>query len=411
MNTHRTTRLRVHATPAKYAKLFQMASACRFLWNWATRTARAEHQGWSHNDAQSWLYWEGHPRPSLSFFTWGKRFTRLRRQTPWLNDLPHKPLKMTLRHWARSWSSYFNKQYPQRGKPTFHGRDHKLWIDFPVDSVKLSGRWFRLVGVGWVRLSGSDRHANGGVVAVRLGTEDGRKWFASIAREVDPPEVADNGLAIGLDMNAGQVATSTGDILRAPNVARLEARRKRYQRRMNRCAKGSNRRRRMRSRAAKAGRAAANAGRNWRHQVSRRVADTAGLVAVEDLNVRGMTRSAKGNVGSPGKNVRAKAGLNRVVLATGWGELRRFLEYKAAHVVAVDPRNTSRMCQKCGHTAKANRPAQARFECLGCGFTGNADVNAALNILARGKGASGRGGALALATPLSRQPHRLGLAA
>lgn len=299
MKAHRTANLRVHTTPAKFAALFQMASACRFVWNWAVRTNRAELWAWQHSAAQAWL--GTRPKPSVTFFTWSKRSTRLRKNTPWLADLPYAPLRATLRRWSQSWAAYFDPKVPQDGKPKFHDRDHKLWVDFPGSSATLKGRWLRLGGIGWVRLSGSDQYAGAKVVSVHLSCEDGRKWFATIGYEVELPKPADNGLAIGVDMNCGQVATSTGYILRAPDVTRLEARRKRYQRRMARCKKGSKRREIMRQRMAKAIRRKRNIGRDWRHQVSRRLADTAGMVVIEDLQVAKMTRSAKGSLDAPGK--------------------------------------------------------------------------------------------------------------
>jgi IS605 OrfB family transposase len=68
-------------------------------------------------------------------------------------------------------------------------------------------------------------------------------------------------------------------------------------------------------------------------------------------------------------------------------QLRAFLAYKAAAagvpVVLVDPRNTSRTCQRCGHCAKANRHNQATFLCCSCGYACNADWNAAVNIARR----------------------------
>ena len=398
MKANRTVCFRVRATPAKFAGLFAMAGACRFVWNWATRINRAEYEGWEHNAAQSWLGKQA--KPSVTFFTWGKRFTRLRKNTPWLADLPYAPCRETLRFWAKSWANYFSPSHPQRGKPAFHGRERKLWVDFPANSATLKGRWLRLSGIGWVRLSGSDRYAGAKVVGVHLASEDGRKWYATVTYEVELPAAEDNGLAIGVDMNCGQVAASTGDILRAPDVSRIDARRKRYQRRMARARKGSARRARWRRRAVKAARRKRNIGGNWRHETSRTLADTAGLVVVEDLKIKGMTRKGKG-----------KRGLNRVILATGWGELRRMIEYKAARTVAVDPRNTSRTCHECGHVAKGNRLTQADFECLACGHAGNADVNAALNILARGTGASGRRAALELSTAKTRQPNSWAIAA
>ena len=399
MKAHRTASLRIRTTPAKFERMFQMASACRFVWNWAVATNRAEYHGWQHDDTQPWLLGVKHGKPRTTFFTWGPRFTRLRHATPWLMELPYAPLRATLRRWSQSWSNCFSSSHAQRGKPTFHSRDHKLWVDFPGDSAKLCGRWLRLSGVGWVRLDGSNRYAGAAVKTVHVASEDGVKWHATIGYEVELPDAGDDGLAIGVDMNCGQVAASTGDIFHAPDVSRIEARRKRYQRRMERCRKGSNRRKVVRQRAAKAARAKRNVGRDWRHKASRVLADSASVIVVEDLAVAKMTRRARA------KGVRQKAGLNRSILATGWGELRRMLEYKAARVVAVDPRNTSRTCHECAHVSKGNRLTQADFRCLACSHTANADHNAALNILARGIGASGRRGALALATPATRQPH------
>ena len=68
-------------------------------------------------------------------------------------------------------------------------------------------------------------------------------------------------------------------------------------------------------------------------------------------------------------------------------QLRGFIAYKAQDagipVVLVDPRHTSRTCSACGHCEKANRKSQAEFECRRCGFSANADWNAALNIRAQ----------------------------
>ena len=101
-----------------------------------------------------------------------------------------------------------------------------------------------------------------------------------------------------------------------------------------------------------------------------------------------MRHSLSGRGYNPGRKVRQKSGLNRVILDAGWGEFRRQLEYKVARVnrivIAVDPKNTSRMCSACGHTAKENRRTQEDFIYMACGHTDDADVNAAINILSAG---------------------------
>ena len=101
-----------------------------------------------------------------------------------------------------------------------------------------------------------------------------------------------------------------------------------------------------------------------------------------------MSRSAKGTVDAPGRNVRAKSGLNKSILDQGWGEFRRQLEFKMAwkggYLVAVPPQYTSQTCPCCGHVSKDNRQTQAKFECVDCGFEENADKVGAINVLARG---------------------------
>lgn len=104
-----------------------------------------------------------------------------------------------------------------------------------------------------------------------------------------------------------------------------------------------------------------------------------------------MTKSAKGDEENPGRNVNAKSGLNREILKTGWGELKQKLAYKM-ELVEVDPKNTSRRCHQCGHIDKDNRKQQAVFKCVARGHSDNADINAALNILALRTRAIGQGG-------------------
>ena len=113
------------------------------------------------------------------------------------------------------------------------------------------------------------------------------------------------------------------------------------------------------------------------------------MVDVEDLQVLNMSKSAKGTTEDHGKNVKQKSGLNRAILDQSWFEFRRQLDYKTqwlgGFLVAVPPQNTSRTCPWWGYTAKENRQTQADFECVECGYTENADVVGALNVLERGR--------------------------
>lgn len=114
------------------------------------------------------------------------------------------------------------------------------------------------------------------------------------------------------------------------------------------------------------------------------------VIVHEDLRITNMTRSASGTIERPGRNVAQKAGLNRGILDAGWGVFLTVLAYKAESAgrepIAVEPRNTSRTCARCGRCAMENRVTPAVFRCTACGHAAHADVNAAVNILRAGLG-------------------------
>lgn len=121
-----------------------------------------------------------------------------------------------------------------------------------------------------------------------------------------------------------------------------------------------------------------------------------------------MSKSAAGSSEAPGKNVRAKSGLNKSILDQGWFEFRRQLEYKqiwrGGDVLAVPPRNTSRTCPCCGHASAENRQTQAKFACVDCGYENNADLVGAINVLAAGHAVLAGGGMAQSGRPAKQEP-------
>ncbi len=132
----------------------------------------------------------------------------------------------------------------------------------------------------------------------------------------------------------------------------------------------------------------ANIRREYLHKVTSEISKNHAMIVIEDLKVSNMSKSAKGTAERPGRNVRAKSGLNRSILDQGWYEMRRQLEYKqlwrGGQVLAIPPAYTSQRCACCGHTAKENRQIQSKFVCLVCGYTENADINGARNMAETG---------------------------
>jgi transposase len=181
---------------------------------------------------------------------------------------------------------------------------------------------------------------------------------------------------------------------------------RRLERKLARARRGSNRRGHVRLALARLRARQTDRRKDWAEKSSTDLARRFDIVRVENLNIRGMTRSARGTAGAPGQNVRQKAGLNREIMRSGWGLLVRRLEDKApGRVEKINPAFTSQRCSACGHVDAKSRESQARFVCTACGFACNADVNAARNIAA-GHAVTARGGD-GVARPVNREPQLL----
>jgi putative transposase len=194
---------------------------------------------------------------------------------------------------------------------------------------------------------------------------------------------------VGIDLGVARFAAlSDGSFVEGANpLKHYEKRLAFLQRRLAKKEKFSANWRKAKARCTKIYSQVANIRNDAIHKVSAAISKNHAIVVMEDLRIGNMTKSAKGSVESPGRNVRAKAGLNRRILDQGWGEFRRQLSYKLAWkggtLLLVDPRNTSRTCSTCGYISAHSRLTQAAFVCVACGRAGNADTNAARNILGR----------------------------
>jgi transposase len=202
-------------------------------------------------------------------------------------------------------------------------------------------------------------------------------------------------------------ALSTGELLHVVGLtARERTRMRRLERRLARTRRGSNRRGRVRLAIARLKARETDRRKDWAEKASTSLVRRFDLIRVEDLRIKNMTRSAKGTPQDPGRNVRAKAGLNRGILRSGWGLLVRRLEEKApGRVERIKPAFTSQRCSACGQVDGKSRESQAVFRCTACRYACHADVNAARNIAA-GHAVTARGGN-GITRPVNREPQLL----
>ncbi len=322
--------------------------------------------------------------------------------------------QQALRDFARAMAAFFDPRNPAR-RPTWRkaGRDEGFRIvgkrKEQWDVRRLSRRVgeVRVPKVGWIRFRWS-RPVPPGVKSFRVTRDRAGRWHVAFAAIPEPVPAPGNGQAVGIDRGVTvSAALSTGELLRAPGLSvRERARLRRLERKLARAQRGSGRRRRVKAAIARLRARETGRRKDWAEKASTRLAREFDVIRVENLNIIGMTRSARGTAAEPGRNIAQKTGLNRGIMRSGWGLLVRRLADKApGRVEKVSPVFTSQRCSACGHIAAESRKSQALFACGACSFAGNADVNAARNIAA-GHAVTARGGDGA-ARPVNREPQLL----
>ena len=394
MLTGRRYLLNLTPEQADYAEM--VGGICRAVWNTALEQRRAYRQrgGWINYNEQA-----GQLADAKTEHDWLKAAPSHVLQQP-LMDLDracraHGTFKIRWRS-SRRWSPSF--RFPAGKQITVERLGRKR------------GR-VKLPKLGWVRFRWS--RPLGGAVRSATVSRDGRDWFVSLlVEEATTPErhVAPNS-AVGVDRGvAAAVATSDGDLLDREFRSSGEAKRyRRLQKKLARRGKGSANRKKTISAMRRIKRREINRRSDFCAKTAHQLATRNALVAIEDLRIRNMTRTARGTVAEPGRNLKQKAGLNRAILDKGWHKLQLAVEnvarYTGTTIVKVPAAYTSQTCSACHSVSPNNRESQAVFRCLTCGHTEHADVNAAKNILAAGQAVTARGD-LATRRSVKQEPAR-----
>ena len=308
-------------------------------------------------------------------------------ELPWLKDCHSQVLQQSLKDLESAFRNFFANR---ANFPKFKHKGEKDSFRFPQGcKLEQHNNRIYLPKIGWVRYRNS-RDVVGRIKNVTISHKCG-KWYVSIQTEFETEPTTPNGGEIGIDMGIVRFATlSNGEYFEPINAFKTyKGKLAKLQCRLKHKVKGSKNWQKLKTKIAKLHHKISNTRKDYLHKISSKISKNHAIVYVEDLQVSNMSKSAKGTVEAPGKNVKQKSGLNRAILDQAWFEFRRQLTYKLAwnggFLIAVPPQNTSRICPSCGYTAKENRLTQADFECVDCGYTENADVVGAINILNRGQ--------------------------
>ena len=282
------------------------------------------------------------------------------------------------------------KPYQRFDQVLFVAGDGVKWE--PVDGGRWAHATFRAVGRVKVK---QHRPVVGRVKTLQLKRE-GRRWYVIVVTEAEPVPLPPTGRSVGVDVGVARfLTTSDGQVVANPRfLDTAQERIVELQRRRQHARAGSGNRRRVRRALAKEWRKLRNQRRDFHHKTARSLVDSCDTIALENLRVAAMTAAAVGTVEAPGRNVAAKAGLNRSILDAGWTQFARILVAKAESagrpVVFVNPSSTSIDCHTCG--ARCVRPRQDTVVCPVHGEL-DADLNGARNIASRAGLGSGQASA------------------
>lgn len=378
-SVQRAFRFRCYPTHDQQAALVQTWGCVRLVFNkalaWRSEAWSREHRSVSYADTDKALtQWKRDP--DLAF----------------LREVSTVPLQQSLRQLQTAFTNFFAKRakYPRfkakhrsslslkYTKSGFRFKDGRLWLakmtepldvrvsrDFPADTA----------------------------TSVTVTCDAAGRWHVSILCTDQVQALPATGAAVGVDLGVSDaLVLSDGSRLNPDDdydVHRKQAKVVKYQRRLAKKTRGSTNYGRAKTKLAQAHAALTDARRDWLHKTTTSLVRSYDVIAIEDLNVAGMTRSAKGTTAKPGKNVAAKAGLNRGILNHAFGQFRQLLEYKAhwygKQVVVIDRYYpSSKTCSSCGQTNTQLQLKDRVWTCGTCQSVHDRDLNAATNIRAAG---------------------------
>jgi len=366
-------KFRLNTRPTDEALMRQFAGCSRFLWNKALALQKGRL-----DDKQI----------CLSYNKLANMLPAWKKEHPFLADAPSQALQQTLKALDKAIKEAFNKanakQFPVFKKRGQSRDSFRYPQGFDIQNSRVC-----LPKIGWIGFRKS-QFIKGKPKNVTVSREINH-WYIAIQTEAQvSDQVHPSTKQAGIDLGIRKmIAQSDGNYIAPINSFRkAQARLAKLQRQLARKVKFSSNWYKQVRRIQKLHWHIANIRKDYLHKASCALSKNHAIVCMEDLQVKNMSKSAKGTIEKPGRNVRAKSGLNKAILDQGWGELTRQLSYKqywrGGILVLVPPQYTSQKCSECGHIDTDNRPSQAVFHCQACEHTENADTNAAKNILREG---------------------------
>lgn len=364
--------------------LASWANACRFVYN----------LGLEHRK----LSWQQY-RKSIDYHTQSASLPEMKATNgfEWLKNPPAIILQQTLIDLDKNFRSFFRNE---KGYPNFKRKNSCNSFRLPSTNdfkvIGINKKYALLVLPKGLRIKFRITRQIPKTINNLTVKKERANWFVSFNCTKTIENKSSPVGKLGIDRGiSNSYYCSNGEVFNLPKKVHETAKRIGVlQKRLSKKKLGSKNWKKSINKISKLHLKSKNIRNDFLHKTSTYIANNQGTIVLEDLRIKNMSKSAQGTKEQPGSNVRAKSGLNREILLQGWGYFANMLSYKSAWnngtLIFVRPNHTSQKCHSCSFVSSDNR-FKDRFNCLKCGYSEHADLNAAKNILTAGLAGSDRG--------------------
>lgn len=305
---------------------------------------------------------------SINYYGLSAQLTEAKKEFKWVSEVPAQSLQAILERLENGYKKFFGdlKKGVKTSKPKWAKKGR--WNSIPFKEISIKNRRFRLPKLGEIKVFKFKVPKGELRTATLVKEADG--WYLKVVVKSDEEKPKNQGF-VGIDMGLAYfLTTSDGEFVENPkHLFKYLAQLRIENRALARKKKGSSNWKKQKVKLSRLHQKIQRTRKDFLHKQSSLLAKDFGTVVIEDLNIKAMSKNSR---------------LSKHILDCAWGTFFGMLENKM-NVVRVDPKHTSQRCFKCGHVDKNNRKTQSQFECVSCGHTENADLNAGKNILKRGQ--------------------------
>ena len=376
-------KLRLYPNRNQQDQLYKMFGNDRFVWNKMLEMMNSR-------------YYNNKNLPFLGKFNLNYLLKPLKQEYPFLKASDSSSLQLVNEYLVQTWKNFFNDKIGRIGKPRFHSRKYSRQSYTGKSTVKIAGkRYLKMPKLGYIKTSKTVLLNKAKIKRYTVLRDSTGRYYVSLMIEIKDPEPFDKtGRQVGIDVGVADLAILSNGIKyptfddyycekKATNWQRKYSRRRELANRL--CLQDKNRKvlcprnldsfknwQKAQKMKARYQAKVANKRHDYLQKLTTHLVRQYDVIVIEDLRT---------------KNLLKNHHLSKSISNASWSLFRQMLEYKCKwygkKLIAVDPKNTSRICSNCGYNS-GPKPLNIReWTCPKCHVHHDRDINAAVNILNR----------------------------